>query len=40
LAEISLWNTSPKSSHVHVGLPYGNNLNSLLNMDTGEILKK
>ena len=37
LAEISLWETSPKGSHVHVGLPYGTNLNSLLNLDTGKI---
>lgn len=37
LAEISLWETSPKGSHVHVGLPYGTNLNSVLNLDTGKI---
>lgn len=37
LAEISLWQTSPKGSHVHVGLPYGIKLNSILNLDTGKI---
>ena len=37
LAEISLWHTNPKGSHVHVGLPYKENLNSLLNLDTGKV---
>jgi hypothetical protein len=37
LAEISLWHTSPTGSHVHVGLPYKKNLNSLLNLDTGKV---
>ena len=37
LAEISLWHTNPKGSHVHVGLPYKKNLNSLLNLDTGKV---
>lgn len=36
LAEISLWETSPKGSHVHVGLPYGIKLNSILDLDTGK----
>jgi murein DD-endopeptidase MepM/ murein hydrolase activator NlpD len=37
LAEISLWETSPKGSHVHVGLPNGIKLNSLLDLNTGKI---
>ena len=37
LAEISLWETSPKGSHVHVGLPYGIKLNSILDLDSGKI---
>lgn len=37
LAEISLWETSPKGSHVHVGLPYGIKLNSILDLDKGKI---
>ena len=37
LAEISLWETNPKGSHVHVGLPYGINLSSVLNLNTGKI---
>ena len=36
LAEISLWETSPSGSHVHVGLETGS-LNDLLNLKTGEI---
>jgi murein DD-endopeptidase MepM/ murein hydrolase activator NlpD len=36
LAEISLWETSPSGSHVHVGLQTGS-LNDLLNLKTGEI---
>jgi len=37
LAEISLWETSPKGSHVHVGLPYRIKLNSILDLDKGKI---
>ena len=37
LAEISLWETSPSGSHVHVGLPYGVRLNSLIDLSTGKI---
>lgn len=36
IGEISNWNDNPSSSHVHVGLE-GDNLSSLLNLDTGEI---
>ena len=37
LAEISLWETSPTGSHVHVGLPYRIKLNSILDLDKGKI---
>ena len=37
LAEISLWETSPSGSHVHVGLPYGVKLDTLLDLSTGKI---
>ena len=36
LAEISLWETSPTGSHVHVGLQSGF-LNDLLDLKTGKI---
>ena len=36
LAEISLWETSPSGSHVHVGLQSGF-LNDLLDLKTGKI---
>ena len=36
LAEISLWETSPLGSHVHVGLENGE-LNDLLDLKTGKI---
>lgn len=36
IGEISNWNDNPSGSHVHVGIE-GDNLSSLLNLDTGEI---
>jgi murein DD-endopeptidase MepM/ murein hydrolase activator NlpD len=37
IGEISKWNDNPSSSHVHVGLPWGEKLSDLLNLDNGKI---
>ena len=38
IGEISNWEDNPSASHVHVGLPFGQNLSTLVNMGTGEII--
>jgi len=37
IGEISKWEDSPPTSHVHVGLPYGKKLGDLIDLNSGEI---
>lgn len=38
IGEISNWETNPSGSHVHIGLEWGSNLDSLLDLNTGKII--
>jgi hypothetical protein len=36
IGEISKWEDNPSGSHVHVGLPYGEKLSDLIDLNTGK----
>lgn len=37
IGEITRWDNAPSSEHVHIGMPYGTSISSLVDMGTGKI---